>query len=203
MDAGPTMLKAEPHPLDFDWRFDEPTIAKLCTLVRGRSVLAIGAPSIARGIEASGGRVLLVDRQPVQQVHGHLVADALTPDLPEGGFDVAIVDSPWHPLELVEWASAGGRAVGPGGEVLISVWPPETRPGATGDLSEALAKVHDWAEVTVLPVELAYDPPPFELIAVSISDDETLARSPRRGGLVPRKGRSRPSRRCPRGARRY
>ena len=66
-------LIASPHPLDFDWRFDEPTIAKLCAAVRGRYVLALGAPSIARRIEASGGRVLLVDRQPAQGVDHQLV----------------------------------------------------------------------------------------------------------------------------------
>src|ERR1700733_11594941 len=121
-------MTAEPHPLDFDWRFDDATISKLCGLVEGQNVFALGVPSVARRIQATGGRVLLVDRQPVQQVHNQLIADAQTRDVAEGGFDVAIVDPPWYPRELVDWASAAGRAVGPGGKVFVSVWPPETRP---------------------------------------------------------------------------
>ncbi len=187
------MLIAEPHPLDFDWRFDEPTIAKLCELLRGRNVLALGAPSVARNLEAYGGKVLLVDRQPVQQVRSHLVADALTSDVPEGGFDVAIVDAPWHPSELVDWATAGARAVGTGGEVLISVWPPETRPGAADDLSRVIAQLQEWAGVTLLPIELTYEIPPFELKAVSIAHGDPLARSPRHGRLVRLDVRLRPT----------
>jgi hypothetical protein len=178
------MLNAEPHPLDFDWRFDEPTISKLCGLLRGRNVLALGAPSVARRIEASGGQVLLVDRQPVQDVRSQLVADVLTPDVPEGNFDIAIVDAPWYPRELIDWASAGGRGVRCGGEVLMSVWPPETRPGAADDFARAAAELGAWAGVTMLPIELVYEAPPFELIACSISENGPLARGPRYGHLV-------------------
>lgn len=183
---------ASPHPLDFDWRFDESTIAKLCSLVRSRNVLALGAPSVARRIEASGGPVLLVDRQPVQDVRNHLVADVPTLDMSEGGFDVAIADAPWYPHDLVDWVSAGARAVRLGGQVLVSVWPPETRPSATGDLLSALAELRDWADVTELPIELTYEAPPFELVAMSISEHDTLARSPRHGRLVRLEVRRRP-----------
>jgi hypothetical protein len=102
-------LLASPHPLDFDWRFDEATVAKLCELVRCRDVVALGAPSVARGIEASGGRVLLVDRQPVQNVRNHLLSDVPTVEVPESGFDIAIIDAPWYPNDLVEWYGRAGR----------------------------------------------------------------------------------------------
>ena len=78
--GGLDALIASPHPLDFDWRFDNSTIAKVCKHIRGQNVLALGAPSIARRIEASGGQVLLVDRQPVQDVCNQLVADVPTLD---------------------------------------------------------------------------------------------------------------------------
>jgi hypothetical protein len=178
------MLTAEPHPLDFDWRFDDATISKLCGLVRGHNILALGAPSVARRIQATGGSVQLVDRQPVQRVRNHLVADAQTFHVAEGRFDMAVVDSPWYPRELVEWASAAGRAVGPGGKVFVSVWPPETRPSAVDDLSRALAELNGWASVTETPIELAYEAPLFESVALSISETEPLARSPKHARLV-------------------
>jgi SAM-dependent methyltransferase len=177
-------LLASPHPLDFDWRFDAPTVAKLCDLVQARSVLALGAPSVARRIEAIGGRILLVDRQPVQKVRNHLVADIPTLNVPEGGFDIAITDAPWYPRDLVAWVSVAARAVRPGGQVLVSLWPPEARPTATGDLSCVMAELRDWAKVTELPIELTYEVPFFELVAMSISENRPLARSPRHGRLV-------------------
>ena len=183
---------ASPHPLDFDWRFDEPSVTKLSELMRDRNVLALGTPSLARRIEARGGRVTLVDWQPVQNVHNQLVADVPTLNLPEGSFDVAIADPPWYPRDLIDWASAGGRAIRPGGEVLVPAWPPETRPGAAADLSRAIAEFVDWADVTELPIELTYDAPPFELIAHEVSDNGPLARSPRHGRLLRLMGRHRP-----------
>jgi hypothetical protein len=185
-------LFVSPHPLDFDWRFDEPSVTKLCGLLHERNVLALGAPSVARRIEASGGRVLLVDRQPVQHVRNHLIAEVQTLSVPDGGFDVALVDAPWYPRDLVDWVSAGGRAVGPGGQVLVSVWPPETRPTAAADLSCAIAELREWTDVTELPVNLTYETPLFELVATSISENEPLARSPRHGRLMRLDVRKRP-----------
>jgi hypothetical protein len=183
-------LFASPHPLDFDWRFDARTVAKLCELVGARNVLTLGAPSVARLIEANGGRVLLVDRQPVQHVRNHLVADVPTLDMPDAAFDVAIADAPWYPRDLVDWVSAGARAIRPGGQVLVSVWPPETRPTGVSDLSRVMAELRDWADVTELPIELTYEAPPFETVAMSISQNDPLSRSPKHGRLV-RLGRAR------------
>jgi SAM-dependent methyltransferase len=181
---GHDQLIASPHPLDFDWRFDEPTIAKLYEALRTKNVLALGAPSIARRLEANGGQVLLVDRQPVQGVQNQLVADVSTLEIPRSDFDIVIADPPWYPRYLNDWASIGGRFVRPGGEVLISVWPPETRPGAAVELSCTVARFGEWADVTELLGELTYDAPPFERIANSISHNHPLARSPRHGCLL-------------------
>lgn len=186
---------ASPHPLDFDWRFDAPTIATLCALVGARKVLALGVPSIARRIEASGGRVLLVDRQPVQNVRNHLVADVPTLDVPEGGFDIAIADAPWYPCDFIDWVSAGARALRPGRHVLASIWPRETRPTAADDLSRVMAELREWADVTMLPMELTYEAPPFELVATSIAEDEPLAWSPRYGRLLRLEVRRQPKKR--------
>lgn len=184
-------LIASPHPLDFDWRFDEPAVAQLYEILRSQNVLALGAPSVARRIEANGGQVLLVDRQPVQGVRNQLVADISTLNLPDGAFDVAIADPPWYPHHLIDWTSVAGRAVGKGGQVLVSVWPPETRPEAADELSRCKDILSDWANVTELSIDLTYDAPPFELIACSISEN-ALARSPRHGRLMRLEVRRRP-----------
>ncbi len=88
------------------------------------------------------------------------------------------------PLRVHRRVSAGARAVRPGGHVLASIWPPETRPTAANDLARVMAELREWADVTMLPIELSYEAPPFELVAMSIAKDEPLARSPRHGRLV-------------------
>jgi len=66
-----------PHPLDFDWRYDRETALSLVTLLRDRGpTLAIGAPTVARLMQADGYDITLVDRQPLQGVRDHVVAEA-------------------------------------------------------------------------------------------------------------------------------
>jgi hypothetical protein len=158
-----TQLFASPHPLDFDWRFDASTVAKLFELVRERNVLALGVPSIARRIEASGGRVLLVDRQPIQNVRNQFVSNIPTLGVPEGAFDIAIVDAPWYPRDFVDWVLTAARAVRCQGQIFASVWPPEARPTAADDLSRTMAGLRDWAVVTELSFELTYEVPPLRV----------------------------------------
>lgn len=44
-----------PHPLDFDWRYDDATAQTLASLLRDiPPIVAIGAPTIARILEATG-----------------------------------------------------------------------------------------------------------------------------------------------------
>jgi hypothetical protein len=174
-----------PHPLDFDWRFDEPTVERLVHALDGsHGVLALGTPSVARRLEVNRADLLLVDRQPVQGVSNHLVIDIPSLRFVERGFEIAIADPPWYPAEMISWATVGGRLLGVGGKVLISAWPGSTRPNASEELSRALTAISEWADVEDANFPLDYAAPHFEQIASSIAPGASLAISPRRGRLL-------------------
>ena len=177
-----TLIPA-PHPLDFDWRYDAGTIEALVPLLEHKKVLALGAPSVARRLQALGTDVTLVDRQPAQGVAAHLPR-AVEDFVPAERYDAAIVDPPWYPDALERWAAVAAHAVGPGGLILASVWPETARPSAKLDLALAISDIGQWAEVRRLDVPLAYLMPAFEERAIAASETAILAASPCCGVLL-------------------
>jgi hypothetical protein len=175
----------ESHPLDFDWRFTPTTVEEIRGLMlTDVPTIAVGAPSIARRFEQLGQNVLLVDRQPLQGVSNHLVAEIGT-SLPNlGHFAQAVIDPPWYPEELQSWVAWTANIVGKNGTIFVSIWPNSVRP--TGH-SEALSFVkwaRSWAELETLSVIPLYEEPPFERLAVKSSPIPILSMSPRQGRLL-------------------
>lgn len=193
MTSGPLI---SPHPLDFDWRFDESTVDRISNIVHGYNIIALGVPSVANEIERRGRKVLLVDRRPEQSVGNHLVAEIPFLNIAPGSFDTAIVDAPWYPNDLIEWASLAAHAVGLRGNVFVSVWPPETRPRAADELDHVMEELGKWSDISQLSEEIGYSVPLFELIAISSSQNGILAKSPRRGRLIRLTIRSLPKNFC-------
>lgn len=177
------MRLPSPHPLDYDWRFDAPTAERLCRLLADRApVLCLGAPSVARLLEARGADVTLVDRQPIQAVNRHIVA-AVEAFAPDRRYRSALVDPPWYPRELETWVRIAAEAVGVGGEIFASVWPPETRPGAQDEVEDALRGFTGWASVGRGGLPLQYQIPRFEVVARTTGGSE-MASSPLHGELI-------------------
>lgn len=173
-----------PHPLDFDWRYDDATARTLAGLLRNSgSILALGAPSVARLLDQDGIAVTLVDRQPLQNVRRHMVC-AVEEFETSIRFDTAIMDPPWYPGHLLAWSKIAAISVGVGGAVLASVWPEDTRPGAAADLASALGAISDWATIERNVGVLRYAEPLFEIVARSPNGDDPMSRSPLRGELV-------------------
>lgn len=173
-----------PHPLDFDWRYDGTTASALVDLLRDRGpTLAIGAPSVARLMQAGGCDITLVDRQPLQGVHNHVVAEA-TDFISDRKFLTALVDPPWYPTQLENWSAAAGAALEIGGCVFVSVWPNRTRPSASEELNASLERMSKWADITRNVMTLTYETPGFERTAIDISGLTPLSASPRAGELI-------------------
>jgi hypothetical protein len=173
-----------PHPLDFDWRYDEPTASSLAALLHDAGpILALGAPTVARLLEADGVDVTLIDHQPLLGVHHHIVEDAVE-FVSERKYRTALVDPPWYPTQLQDWTITAARAVGVGGCVLVSVWPRTTRPAADAELAAALAKFSHWADIQRRVARLTYARPRFEAVASEINVVSELSRSPRFGELI-------------------
>lgn len=175
----------EPHPLDYDWRFDPQTIKQLVALLAGQQrVLCIGAPSIARCLEALGQDSVLVDRQPFQSVRGQIVEEPGSEGSAIDGASCAIVDPPWYPDYVLRWAAYAGQVVGVGNNVLVSIWPIGTRPGESDEFQRVLDTLADWATVSEVSIQLNYEKPTFERQATNVALSAPLSSSPRKGRLL-------------------
>jgi hypothetical protein len=175
----------EPHPLDYDWRFEQNTVQALTDIVpaTGR-VLIVGAPSVARRVEMSERDVVLVDRQPLQGVANQYVREVASFTIPEESFAAAIVDPPWYPDTWRLWTAWTARFVRPNGELFVSIWPSDTRPHAADEISAIEAWASTWAKIETAALCLNYQIPVFEQAATAVADDKALAHSPRQGSLL-------------------
>lgn len=173
-----------PHPLDFDWRYDEATAGALVSLLVDMApIVTIGAPTVARLLEEVGSDVTLVDRQPIQAVRQHIVCDAASFSA-DRHYRAALVDPPWYPAQLASWSTAAAKAVGPGGTVFVSVWPDTTRPSAPAELTLLFGQFSHWARISRNTAALHYATPRFETVAHQHGGITTLSRSPLIGELV-------------------
>lgn len=179
-----TIVPPSPHPLDFDWRYDDATATSLASLLRNLSpIISIGAPAVARLLEAAGNDVTLVDRQPIQGARRHVVRDIAT-FAADRYYRAALVDPPWYPTQLANWSTAAAKAVGPGGIVFVSVWPDVTRPTAAAELALALNQFSHWAQISRHIATLQYVTPLFETVARKHGGATELSRSPLIGELL-------------------
>jgi hypothetical protein len=173
-----------PHPLDFDWRYDQETTRRLAEMVHGAGpVIALGTPSVARLLDRKMVAVTLVDRQPLQGVRNHIVG-SVEDFRAVAKFQTAVVDTPWYPRQLWDWSRVAARAVGVGRTVFVSVWPDHTRPRGAHELASVLAEVSRWADIERNVATLGYIAPEFELAARAHESDPQLSRSPLVGELV-------------------
>lgn len=134
-------------------------------------------------LDERGVEVTLVDRQPLQSAK-RLVTSPVEDLKYSGVFRGALVDPPWYPKQLRDWSKIAGRAVGIGGEILISVWPAITRPSASDELAQILSEFSHWAHVERDIDSLTYQPPPFEIGARRNRIRDDLSRSPLWGELI-------------------
>ncbi len=173
-----------PHPLDSDWRYDENTARNIADMLpRSGKILSLGVPSVARLIEANGGDITLVDRQPVQGVRNH-IASEIENFNSETVYDAAIIDPPWYPQHLAIWLQVAAKAVKPGGLIFLSAWPKDTRPEADIELENLLNYFSTWADIERNVGYPVYLESWFETIARRAGSNGPLSKSPLRGELI-------------------
>lgn len=175
----------DPHPLDFDWRYESSTVEYLSRQIpTGGPILAVGAPSLARYLDSVGRDVTLVDRQPFQGVKRHIVVDLNVSTLRPRGFLTAVVDPPWYKNDFLTWISWTANVVGEGGLILATVWPPNVRPSAADEFNDISQWMLTWATVAESRYWPQYVAPPFERAAIAASSSTELSSSPRVGRLL-------------------
>jgi hypothetical protein len=102
------MIRPDPHPLDFDWRFDTASTESLARRTPKGRTLLLGCPSVAEALARIGREATLIDWQPLPHISKgieHLRADLRSARLigKVGEFDTVILDSPWYTDYLRPW----------------------------------------------------------------------------------------------------
>jgi hypothetical protein len=179
-----SQIRPDPHPLDYDWRFSENSIEKILSrLPEHGNVLAIGAPSIYRGIAQRSQKITLVDRQLFPDNNKHLVIDANSSNMIEGDFDYSFIDPPWYPEETMRWLSLCAVSIKDKGKIFLSIWPNATRPNAINEKNKIFDWIDTWGNYEVTPEFFEYKTPKFELETVGFNErSETI--DLRHGDLV-------------------
>ena len=171
----------DPHPLDYDWRWDPRTVrmllARCIQATRpGDTIALLGTPSLlaaAAGhderhwllLEASEATAAaLASADAVQVVRCDLAVD----ELPLLHAQAVVADPPWYPADTRVFLWAAARLSVPGAVVLFAQPTAATRPGVLDERASILSFAHRTGlDVTGLhPAALAYTSPPFERAAL-------------------------------------
>jgi Probable N6-adenine methyltransferase len=172
----------EPHPVDFDWRFTNRTLADLGKYIKASElerVAVLGAPTLYRYLTDSGINAQLFDRNPyiVKHFKAAGYSTVTESDLFEfshfsAEFQWAIADPPWYIEHYYAFLRASSKLLAKEGKLLLSVLPRLTRPSAPRDrlnIIEQAAKF-GFDLVEVRPAALHYVSPPFEIEALHAED---------------------------------
>lgn len=186
-----------PHPLDYSWWFDSPSIA-LLTLrtekVARRRIVLLGTPTLALSLaqRLGGKRVVLIDKDPLtlKQCSSAgmetILADLNGDDLPSVVGDVVVADPPWYEEDTVGFLCAARSFLEPGGVLLLTCPPLGTRPGIKEEWKRVAARASMLGFKLLAQEEcsVAYLSPLFEQNAFSAAGIPSTPSSWRRGGLA-------------------
>jgi len=161
----------QPHPLDFDWAFNQATIDKLSThlSVPNINILCIGVPTLFSRLDSKGIRIDQIERNPLKaNSRRTIVTDVRFPVLRGLGrkYDVVVLDAPWYPTDLVAWlvrsiAFLADKSIG----IYFTLWPEETRPSARAERLAILQWLSSFGCCELHPREVKYEVPLFESVA--------------------------------------
>jgi hypothetical protein len=168
----------EPHPLDFDWRFTQATLADLRMHINAapsESIAILGAPTFYKYLIDSGVSAWLFDKNPhvVQHLRAEGYPSVIECDLLQFSagstqFQWAVADPPWYIEHYQAFLDAGRKILVPEGKLFLSVLPRLTRPSAPADrfhiLECAMNLGFDLIEINA--AALHYVSPPFETEAL-------------------------------------
>jgi hypothetical protein len=174
-------LLPDPHPLDYDWRWDPRTVRMLLArCIRatrpGDTIALLGTPTLlaaAAGhherhwllLEASEATAAaLASTDPARVVRCDLAVD----ELPLLHAQAVVADPPWYTADTRVFMWAAARLSVPGAVVLLAQPTPATRPGVLDERASILSFAHRTGlDITGLhPAALAYTSPPFERAAL-------------------------------------
>jgi len=199
-----SMELPEPHPHDFDWRFDAQTIRNLTEMLiaesfREGSILLFGAPSVFIELTKLHNvpHTTLIDWSPelinrlnqyrLPQSFSAINHNLSSPVLwkSEQQADVVLCDPPWYPEYYAAFLAQAAQATKVGALVAISLFPVNTRPNAVTERWEILAIAQRLGlhPQSIEAGKLGYETPLFESASLRSSGIE-IDDNWRKGDLV-------------------
>lgn len=194
----------EPHPHDYDWRFDTATAQRLANIALRESapegnILLLGTPSVLVELLYSheAPHTILLDRNPslieyLSRFHLPPLFSLVEHDLLSGSLwrgdslvDVVLCDPPWYVEHYAAFLAQAAYVSRIGARILVSLLPPNTRPGAIVDRWEIMEIAHTLG-LHVLSMEsgsIHYEIPAFEQASLSSTSIE-VKKNWRMGDLV-------------------
>ena len=184
------VMKYEPHPLDYEWRFTAETISGIWQAVQPKNgkCMLFGVPSFCEAHAWPVESPILVDRNPIHRTQNaceficHDLCDGVPlPRQPRIG--AVFMDSPWYLEHLITWLVRALEVVAEDGSVWFSLWPELTRPGANVEREQLFELLAGQGRYHVFEGALEYEPMLFERLAF-LERGIDLSRAWRRGDLV-------------------
>jgi len=193
--SSPTLF-ADPHPADYDWRFDEDTVFKLADKLtleaQGGNIALFGTKTVFIPLYKQGqavtlfnkSKAILDDLRSAGYAHGLIECDLALPlPLYENSFRVVLADPPWYPDYYRAFLQRAAELLVVGGTMYLSVLPELTRPGAK---SERVLLLEEAAAAGMVLSDqvagaLSYETPGFE--QQSLNANGLYCHSWRRGDL--------------------
>lgn len=192
----------DPHPLDYDWRFDaatRETLIELCLRYSNahETVVFLGTPSLLDAVLDGGRdrRWLLLEGSPVTasvlagsagEWARSVCLDLTRHDPPDVVCPVVVADPPWYPAYVRTFLWCAAKVTTPGGVVLLAQQGLATRPGLLAERAEdmAWATDHGFELLRVHPGAVGYDAPPFEACVLDAAGLGGVDLRWRRGDLI-------------------
>jgi hypothetical protein len=165
----------EPHPVDYDWRFDGATAASLADLAMEHgAVLCVGTPTVYDAIGEANGRACLIDRNPLlvsflRRTSGcRFIIDDIASIYPtdirvDERFSSAVLDPPWYPYAYDQWLARTIPLMVAGGTIFLILFREFTRQNAEKERADLLNRLTAIGTISY-PLDAAtYSTPIFEL----------------------------------------
>ena len=174
--ASPSIF-ADPHPADYDWRFDGDTVLqladKLTIAAQGGKIALFGTKTIFPPLYKQGAAVtlfnksksILDDLRSAGYTTGLVECDLALPlAMHSGSYSVVLADPPWYIDYYRAFLRRAAELLKVGGTLYLSVLPELTRPGAKAERMVLLEEAAAVGMVLINQVagSLSYETPGFE-----------------------------------------
>jgi len=159
----------EPHPLDYDWRFEPSTAERIAEIASAHGrVLCLGTPAVFQAIAARKGHAHLIDRNSLiesflakAQNCTFEITDLADAPRTRQQFDAAVLDPPWYLPCYELWLSRALAALARPSVIFVTIFRDLTRPGADREREQLLTALSALGRTKHVG-DVAYSTPRFE-----------------------------------------